>query len=81
MVVGFRVTREIFTKEFNTCPRNHWTVWVNPKTALPVQIELSDEEGGNTKDIMSNFRVDIDLDDSLFILTLPQGYGVKNITK
>ena len=48
------------------------TVWVDVATRNPVQIEATNESG---RWIMTGLRFDVDLDDSLFDLTPPEGYG------
>jgi outer membrane lipoprotein-sorting protein len=54
------------------------TVWVNPKTSLPLVIEqklrVGDWEITNT---FSDFVFDAKLDDSLFSLELPPGYKLR----
>lgn len=42
------------------------TVWADPNTALPVQIETRSDKGGRTRTLMSDIRFDVELDQSLF---------------
>ena len=46
-------------------------LWADPETAWPVHIELTAEIFGNVHMVMSNFRHDVDLDESLFSLEPP----------
>ena len=50
------------------------TVWIDPGTGelARVELEFADAPGMNT--IMSDFQLDVPLDDSLFSLEPPQGY-------
>lgn len=50
------------------------TVWIDPKTGNPIraEIEYANAPGMNT--ILTDFQVDIPLDDALFSLTPPQEY-------
>ncbi|MEN6334605.1 MAG: zf-HC2 domain-containing protein [Phycisphaerales bacterium] len=50
------------------------TVWIDPGTGelIRVELEFANAPGMNT--IMSDFQLDVALDDSLFSLTPPQGY-------
>jgi outer membrane lipoprotein-sorting protein len=44
------------------------TVWADPDTALPIQIEeISDENGDRRKALRSDIRFDMELDDQLFV--------------
>jgi outer membrane lipoprotein-sorting protein len=67
---GFRVQEEGFTL----------TLWANPKTRMPVLIEmplqLGDQESLVT---MSDFQLDTTLDDELFRLELPEGYQLRTM--
>jgi outer membrane lipoprotein-sorting protein len=62
---GFRVTEESVTH----------TVWVDPQTRQLVRVEMeyADAPGMNT--IMTDFQFNVELDDSLFDLTPPEGYA------
>lgn len=42
------------------------TVWADPETALPIQIEALAEENGRTRRRMSDIRFDVELDQRLF---------------
>ncbi len=42
------------------------TVWADPNTALPIQIETISDENGRTRTLMSDIRFDIELDEHLF---------------
>jgi hypothetical protein len=53
-------------------------VWVDPTTKLPARIEIITEKGlvTQTTVIYDNIQFDLPLDDSLFVMTVPQGYRV-----
>jgi outer membrane lipoprotein-sorting protein len=42
------------------------TVWADPNTALPIQIETISDENGRTRTLMSDIGFDIELDEQLF---------------
>ena len=50
------------------------TVWIDPRTGnlIRAEIEYAKTPGMNT--ILTDFQVDVDLDDALFSLTPPEGY-------
>jgi outer membrane lipoprotein-sorting protein len=54
---------------------NDFTIWVDPETGLPVYVEVRQDPVARTL-IMSDFEWDIDLDESLFSTTAPEGYTV-----
>jgi len=56
------------------------TVWIDPKTGnlIRAEIEYADAPGMNM--ILTDFQVDVDLDDALFSLTPPQGYYLAQAT-
>jgi len=54
------------------------TVWADPDTALPIRIERIAKEGID-KTILSNITFDVELDDKLFDMTLPDDYVVVNM--
>ena len=65
---------------FRAKNRKGWdiTLWVDPKTDLPLHVEM--ENGpirGFGKIMLSEFAFDIELDESLFSLTPPPGYTVE----
>jgi outer membrane lipoprotein-sorting protein len=67
---GFRVKEETGQEQL---------IWVDPRTKLPVQIEISGKfEGGQTfHSTLSDFQFDPRLDDSLFSFEPPQGYKLQ----
>jgi len=85
MVQGFRVNH-IENEEMKNA-----TVWVDVKSGDPVRIEgesdlhdPTDRSSGKTRTIrkvMSHFKFNIDLDDSLFDLTPPEGYSPGPLTR
>ncbi len=63
-VQGYRVTEEGVTN----------TVWVNPKTRELVEVKTEFDNAPGMSGTMSDFRFDVELDDTLFSLTPPDGY-------
>lgn len=59
---------------------NDFTVWVDPKTKLPAQIEIRHPQAGQTI-YMDEFAFDFELDPSAFSTDVPQGYEVKTIVR
>lgn len=57
---------------------NDFTVWVDPKTKLPVEIELVHTQRGQTI-FLDEFEFDFELDPSAFSTDIPEGYEVKTI--
>jgi len=56
-------------------------VWVDPESLLPVRIEydMAGMPGKQMKLVMSNFEFNVELDDSLFSLQIPEGYTVRTM--
>ena len=83
-----RSTERLGTKEvdgkilqgFRHVPNEHndFTVWVDPKTKLPVEIELKHTQRGQTI-FLDEFEFDFELDPSAFSTDVPDGYEVKTI--
>jgi hypothetical protein len=53
-------------------------VWADPDTLLPVRFEQRTMEGPEGRTVMTDFQIDVDLDDSLFSLEVPNGYSVQD---
>ncbi len=54
------------------------TVWADPDTALPIQIEeISDENGNRWRALRSDIKFDMELDDQLFVL--PADYSLVDL--
>ncbi|HEY2157439.1 MAG TPA: DUF2092 domain-containing protein [Isosphaeraceae bacterium] len=54
--------------------------WVDPKTRLPLRIDVDDRIGGKqVKATLSDFRLDPPLDDALFRTEPPAGYSLQTI--
>jgi outer membrane lipoprotein-sorting protein len=49
-----------------------WLIWADPKTRLPVRVEVTYPDGGRVT--LSDFRFNPALDDALFSLEVPKGY-------
>ena len=57
------------------------SIWVDPRTKLPMRIEQTRKELGHTLErVMENFVFDQPLDPSLFQLNLPEGYIAPSLT-
>ena len=50
-------------------------VWADPKTELPVEIVMNVDESGTTV-VLSNYEINVALDESLFSTDVPAGYTV-----
>ncbi len=57
---------------------NDFTVWVDPDTKLPVEIELVHTQAGQTI-FLDDFEFDFELDPSAFSTDIPDGYEVKTL--
>ena len=53
------------------------TVWVNPETNYPVQIEHKWTDQNRSPVMYTSIQIDTELDDALFSLEPPEGYTVK----
>lgn len=54
-------------------------IWADPKTLLPIRVEQTSETPGVSKVriVMTDFKVNIPLDESLFSVDVPLGYTVQ----
>ncbi len=70
--VGFRIVKD--NKEI--------MVWVDPDTALPIQIESKESKGNDGTETLTltNITFDVELDDQLFDMTVPDDYLAMNMT-
>jgi len=59
---------------------NEFTVWVDPDTKLPVEIEIKHLNRGQTI-FLDDFEFDFELDPSAFSTDVPDGYEVKTINQ
>jgi len=50
------------------------TVWVDPKTGFPVQIEIKWTDQSRSPVLYTSIQIDTELDDDLFSLEPPEGY-------
>jgi hypothetical protein len=57
-----------------------FTVWVDPATKLPVEIEIKHLNRGQTL-FLDEFEFDFELDESAFSTDVPDGYEVKNVVQ
>lgn len=54
-----------------------WIIWADPQTGLPIRVEASGGPlFGGGKLVMSGFKFNGELDESLFSLEPPQGYSI-----
>ena len=61
---------------------NDFTVWVDPETKLPVEIELKHTKSPMGQTIfMDEFEFDFELDESAFSTDIPDGYEVEILTQ
>ena len=72
---GFRVQDE-------SQSRVETTVWVDPETRLPVEMEITTGGGLLPKStmVMSDFVWDVEVDESLMSLDVPEGYELSTMT-
>ncbi len=54
-----------------------YTIWIDPKTNYPVQIELKLPEQNFIPILYTSIQIDTELDDKLFSLEPPEGYEFK----
>ncbi len=66
--VGFRIIQD------NT----QQTIWADPETGLPIRVEFVSRAG--RKRALSDFRINVELDESLFSMDVPEGYTVGNVS-
>ncbi len=59
----------------------NWTIWADAQTGLPIHIQIQMEGGmfGEGTATMTDFKFDVDLDESLFSLTPPEGYTLEEM--
>lgn len=55
-------------------PNENITIWADPRTALPVRIEM---EIAHQRMLLKNFQFDIPVDDSLVSMEIPAGYKIR----
>lgn len=55
------------------------TLWADSKTKLPVRIEFTMIGPPKTEAVMTNFEFNIELDESLFSIEIPEGYTVADV--
>ncbi len=67
-VVGFRISSQ----------PHDLILWGDPKTGLPVRVEMTMGIEGSQKVTFSDFVFNVDMDESLFSVEPPAGYTVRN---
>ena len=60
-------------------PDREMTIWGDPKTNLPIQVEMTLALLPDTKVTMTHFEFDVELDETLFAVKPPDGYNVQQI--
>ena len=61
-------------------PATTSTIWVDPQTRLPVQVEITGKAGDKPfHSTIRDFELDPKLDDSLFSQEPPQGYAFSKV--
>lgn len=60
-----------------TCEGIEVTIWADVKTAIPIRIEQKEP---NLNVICKNYQFDIEMDDSLFSMEIPQGYKEQTVS-
>ena len=58
-------------------------IWADPKTLLPIRVEeaTKDKTGPQAHIVMTDFHVNVPLDESLFAVDIPPGYTVQQTTQ
>jgi outer membrane lipoprotein-sorting protein len=56
-------------------------IWADPKTLLPVRFEQRSTTGPEGRTVMTDFQVDVELDESLFSLEVPGDYTVQQTSQ
>jgi len=75
--LGEREINGRLTKGYRVKKENQvFTIWADAATAYPVEMEMTIFQG-ETEITMSDFAVDVELDESLFSLDIPEGYTVE----
>jgi len=67
--VGFRIREGGF----------EYKIWAEPSTALPVRVEVDSQLKPASNFVMSDFRFNVELDESLFSLEVPEGYTANRV--
>jgi outer membrane lipoprotein-sorting protein len=67
-VVGFHIVSEA----------GAINLWGDPKTGMPVRLEITMGMDGNMKGTMSDFELNVKMDESLFSIEPPPGYTIEN---
>ena len=56
-----------------------YTIWVDPLSELPIQIEITWPDRPNNRSMFSSIQIDAELDDDLFSLDPPEGYHLMEV--
>ncbi len=83
--IGERAFGKVQTQGFRVKDDPHYifelTMWVDPQTRLPVQVEITGKAGDKPfHSTIRDFELDPKLDDSLFSQDPPQGYAFSRLT-
>ena len=55
-------------------------VWSDPKTKLPVRLEIQTTEGGGWALLINQIEFDVPLDDAIFAMTIPEEYTIVGLS-
>jgi outer membrane lipoprotein-sorting protein len=66
--IGFRIVKG----------NSRQTIWADPETALPIRVEFENRTEPKYVHVWSDFRINVELDESLFSMDIPEGYTVVN---
>jgi hypothetical protein len=79
--IGVQKIEGRVTKGFHSLSKvNDITVWADVQTKLPVRIEII-HVGKGRKIIYTEFKFDVEFDESLFSTTAPEGYTVEKVER
>jgi len=79
--IGVQKIEGRIAKGFNSLSKfNDITVWADAQTKLPVRIEII-HVGKGRKIIYTEFKFDVEFDESLFSTTAPEGYTVEKVER
>jgi outer membrane lipoprotein-sorting protein len=61
-----------------TGPDGEFKIWADPQTYLPIRIE---QKWRQTEFALTNFECDVELDESLFSMEIPEGYSEDQLSR
>jgi outer membrane lipoprotein-sorting protein len=54
-------------------------IWADPETSLPVRVEYASTAEPKVREVLTDFQINVNLDESLFSLDVPKGYTVEQV--